>query len=613
MSEIAQGILEHLKEPDRQPIADWAVGRVTLPHSKRAREWQTDTAYWLIEPLNAIPFCEAMSLCKPTQSGGTTCYEVFLAWVIANCPADVSMMGQTDDDAKDIFRSKILPTLKASPATAALLAAAGRNDITKDRMDLGTMSFRVHGPGRNSMQSASVEILLLDEAWLFPFGVILEILERTSTREATRKIVTVSQAGEEKTDKNGKPCWDEFGGWWHRGTQEIFQVVCPHCATRFEPMTAHFKTADDARDPASKEWKWDTVRKTAYLETPCCKLPLQNTPTNRRALSASGKYIQTNQNPAPRHRSFRYSSWVVYWQDWGSLLEMFLRAQDALKQGNTEPLKIWTQKKEARWWMLKDQEIKSFKERKFFGYKLTEFADGCAWEDSLLRLMAVDMQTDCFKVAIRDFQLGGKSRLVYQGTVRRWEDVAAVQARFRIPPARVGVDAQNWTQEVYRQCANRGWIALHGSSQRSWKHTDPRTKETMSRGFSPATLGRVAIATPGKNGKPGKSKASSCFYFQWSNLFFKDWLSRLINGQAVEWEYADDVDEEYIEALDSEARKTGADGKPKWETIGKRRNHFWDVECMLLVMASVIGASSPTLAVFVETVAGEAAETPADD
>jgi phage terminase large subunit GpA-like protein len=603
MSEFAQGILGQLKEPDNRTISEWAVGNVILPHSKRAREWSEDTAYWLIEPLNAIPENEAVSLCKPTQTGGTTLYEVFLSWLIANSPADAAMMGQTDTDAEYLFRAKILPTLKASPATADLIAAVGRNDITKNRLELGTMSFRIHGPGKNSLQSASVEILLLDEAWLFPLGTILEILERTSTKEATRKIVTVSQAGEQ-TEKGGVQQWDEWGAWWHRGTQEVYRVVCPHCGERFEPATELFKAADDARDPQSKEWDWKKVRETAHCETPCCKTKIENTPTNRRSLSASGRYFPTNLNPAPRHRSFRYPSWVVYWQDWGSLLEMFLRAQEALKRGNIEPLKIWTQKKEARWWTIKDQEIPSFKERKFFGYKTKEFTQGEVWQESSLRLMAVDMQADCFKCAIRDFRPGGDSRSLGSWTVKDWGEVAQLQARYRVPAYRVAVDAQNWTQDVYRQCATRKWVALHGSSGKSWQHNAPGGQR-VARPFSPVRQGRVAVHTPKESGgRPGKP--ASAYSYEWSNLFFKDWLSRLVAGQGAAWEYPDDASDEYIAALDSEARKVGKDGKPLWEKIGQRPNHFWDCECMTLVLASIIGAADPQLAVFAEAPIPEA-------
>jgi hypothetical protein len=260
-----------------------------------------------------------------------------------------------------------------------------------------------------------------------------------------------------------------------------------------------------------------------------------------------------------------------------------------MKAGIIDDYKSFVQQREARWWTIKDQEIPSFKERKTFGYRMTDYANnGHIFEASIKRLMVVDMQTDCFKVLVRDFCEGGASRLIYQGTVRDWSDIAWLQAQYRIQDYHVAVDAGNWSQAVYKECAERKWVALIGSGGKSWVHTDKATKKATNRPYSPARQGRVASA-PRKQqgGRPAKMQAA--WFYEWSNLFFKDWLSRLASGQAVTWEYADDVEDEYIQSLDSEVRKVGPDGKPKWEKVGSRPNHFWDCECMSLVLASIIG------------------------
>ena len=223
-----------------------------------------------------------------------------------------------------------------------------------------------------------------------------------------------------------------------------------------------------------------------------------------------------------------------------------------------------------------------------------------------MRVMAVDMQADCFKVVVRDLKAGGGSRLIYQGTVKDWSEIAHLQAQYRIKAYHVGVDAGNWSQAVYKECAERQWIALVGSGQKAWSHYDKAQKNQTIRPYSPARQGRVAAAPRRAEWQGGrKAKPIACWYYEWSNLFYKDWLSRLAAGQGtVEWEYADDVEQEYIWSLDSEARKIGSDGKPKWERISKRANHFWDCECMILVMATIIGG------VFVDV--PETDETPED-
>lgn len=598
MNDLAIGILSKLKVPDRRSIAEWAEGNVILPSSKRSPGvFRADTAPWLIEPLNSVRDTTLTSLLKTTQGGGTVLGEVALTYWTAEAPADTAIVAQTDDDAEKLFREKFLKTLKASPATAALFAKLPRHAIRKDSVALPSMSIAIHGPGEKSTQSASLERVIVDEVWLLRLlakSALQNMRERGTASPATFRLVCISQAGEEIQDKKGNPVQAEWQEHWESGTRELWHFRCPNCGERFEPLTEHF-SAPDSKDENGQRI-WAKVAANTILTTPCCSHVIRDTETNRRALATGGKYIQTNPNPMPGHRSFHFPCWTVYWQSWGDLLIQFFRAQDAFKRGDISLLRDWRMKKEAKFMTLKEQEVPSFLERKFFGYKMADFAGGIAWEGALLRLMSVDMQTDCFKCLIRDIQPGGSSRLIWQGSVKTWGDVAALQARYRVPDYRVGVDSSNWQQEVWRECATRKWLALEGSPSKRWRHVSG--KSTIFRPFSPVRSGRVAIARKAAGGRP--AQPAKAFVYEWSNLYFKDWLSRLIAGQGLQWEYADDVEEEYIQALDSEARRTGADGKPKWERVGKRPNHFWDCECMILAMAQIIGAMKPDLAVFAE-------------
>lgn len=574
--DLAEGILLELRQPDRRPVSEWAAdGNVVLPHSKRCRDYREDTAYWLSEPLNSIVHNEATSVCKCTQGGGTTLYEVFAAWLIANAPADCSLMAQTDPDAQRLFEEKLLPTLKASPATMAAIAAAGRNDITKDKLKLGSMVLRIHGCGKNSMQSASLEVILGDECWLFPLGTILEILERTSTREATRKIVMVSQAGEEQEDAKGNPVWDEWGQWWHRGTQEIYNVRCPACSQYFEIETKHVSCAESARDSETKVWDWQAVRSTAVLTTPCCQHRIENTEAARRSLSASGKYIATNPNPSPRHRSFRFSAWVVYWQDWGGLLEMFLRAQEALHQGNIEPLKIFTQKKEARWWTLKAREIPVINTKAASGYRIETYEpkegeEIPRIESEEFRFAGIDMQRDRFPIVIRAFG-GGRSRVLTYEEPQKIEDVNELTKQYAIPSRLVGLDVGNWSKDAMRFCWQYKWTALRGRDINNF---------TKTRGKRVPVRTRYQAVPERLTGDKIYGAGVTLKVWEWSNTYFKDIFSRL--RVMPEHEFPDDISPIYIEGMESEAKhpKTGI-----WKQIGSRANHPWDCEAMITFMA----------------------------
>jgi hypothetical protein len=587
-NDFAGGFLAQLHQPFRGTVADWAAaGNVRLPHSKRSSSFRLDTAPWIIDPLNAAAETEFVSVCKPTQGSGTTLEEVLLAYTIAAHPRDTHFLAQTDRDAQDIFRKKFLKTLRASPATAPLLSAAGRHDITKDRLELLTMGLAVHGPGLNSLQSDSVEVLLLDEAWRYPAGTILEIIERTSTVEATRRIVAVSQAGEEHQDRHGNATYDDWGGWFHRGTQELYNVRCPACGTYYFPETSHFRAADGSRDILTKEWNWQMVRDTAHHVTPCCEHIIANTPENRRNLSSSGRYIQTNFNAAPRHRSFRYNCWVVYWQDWGGNLEQFCRAQDALKLGDTAPLKIWTQKKESAWWRLEQSIPPVVRDKPASGYRIEtyertkEATEAPKIENEERRFLCADMQSDRFPLIIRAFSLQG-SRLLLAEEVKSFEEIKALGIEYGIPSTLCGLDVGNWRAEALRACVENRFTPLRG------RDTQNFTKQTGGR-KKPARIPYQAVLE--RLTGDAKYHGKTVKVHEFSNPYYKDLFSRL--RAMPEHQIPDDVPQEYLEAMESE-RKNPATGI--YKRIGNRANHYWDAEIMCTFMASLyrlVGSVEP--------------------
>jgi hypothetical protein len=598
-SDLFQGVTSALIIPDTRPPTYWAEDNLYIEHSeRRAGLYDRNYAPWLNEPVDCLadPKVFASSLCKPVQSGGTQGLEIHSAWALANVPGPAILTGQSDKDVEAIFRDKFLKTLKSSPGTKDILSSLPQDSVTKDRLDLPNMPWDIQGPSGNKIQSKTKRYLYNDEVWKYKPSVLQMLLKRTDAVTG-RKVFSVSQAGEQiSTTKSSEPIWDEWGSWWYSGTQELFSILCPTCGGRFFPETSHIEwdTTPETKDPQTKVYLWKNLKKTVRLKCPLCGAEHHpgNTIEERQAfvhkLASTGIYVPTNPNAREGHRSFRYSIWVVWWKDWGDMVEEYLHSREKLKVGVIDDYRLWVQQREARFWTIKDDEVPSFKERKMFGYKMEDFKRGEELEESVKRLMAVDMQSDCYKVVIRDFQQGGNSRLVFQGTLKDWGEIAHLQAQYRIKQFHTAVDAGNWTQAVYRECSERQWIALHGSSQRSWVHQDKTAKSQSNKPYSTARQGRVATAPrKAQGGRPPKPLA--CWYYEWNNLYFKDWLSRLAAGQGATWEYADDVDDEYIQSLDSEVRRMGQDGKPKWERIGYRPNHYWDCELMLLVLGSIIG------------------------
>jgi hypothetical protein len=84
--------------------------------------------------------------------------------------------------------------------------------------------------------------------------------------------------------------------------------------------------------------------------------------------------------------------------------------------------------------------------------------------------------------------------------------------------------------------------------------------------------------------------AQSCKLYVFSNLVFKDSLSRL--RRAGHHTYAEDAGDEYRKQMQSEHRTKNNNGTPIWIPIGDRANHLWDCEVMGILpamMAKLIG------------------------
>jgi hypothetical protein len=205
-----------------------------------------------------------------------------------------------------------------------------------------------------------------------------------------------------------------------------------------------------------------------------------------------------------------------------------------------------------------------------------------------LRFLTVDVQMDHFWLVVRAWNSAGSSRLLYCAKVLVWEEIEAIQQRFRVHSNLVFVDAGYNSFEVYRSCAQRGWTALMGDNRATFAHKAGTNR--VQRFYSPVR--KIFIA-----------RGLVCRMHFWSNLSIKDTLARLRRNSegGPLWEIPEDVPEEYLVHLESEHRVKKGD-KWQWNQIGKRPNHLLDCEAMNITaayMLKIVGKES--LESFAET------------
>jgi hypothetical protein len=188
-----------------------------------------------------------------------------------------------------------------------------------------------------------------------------------------------------------------------------------------------------------------------------------------------------------------------------------------------------------------------------------------------LRFLSVDVQRRGFYYVVRSWSGEGTSRLFTCGFCFGWNDLIEIQKKCDVHPANVYVDSGDQTDEVLSMCGKNGWNATRGDARNefNWKVRTPSGMKNEIRPYSPPMI----EATGNKRVKR--------FYF--SNLRLKDTLALLMRrGRHTR---PDDVPEEYLTQMQSEKRTITSNGKPIWEQIGGRANHFFDCETMGLIPA----------------------------
>ena len=574
---------EAWRPPDRRPPWQWCEEHIgAIPYSPMPGRFRSDNSPWVREVMEAIvdPRVRLVSILASIQSSKTTAPELTLCYIIANLPGPALWLDQTDEDAKDQSESRLQKLFDECPPIRALFP---RNRHKKRNTTIhfanGMTLWVLGAHNKTNLQRRSIRWLIGDETWRWPSGHMAEAEARVTAFGWLGKCLFLSQGGEEDDDTHRKFETTDMREW---------TFACPSCCHRHPFRWENVEWSKDCKD-AQEQYDFERVRATTTLRCERCQHAIADSDENRRRLNATGRFVAQNLNAAKENVGFHWNSLAS--MSWGKLAELYLRAKLAARKGDTSLLQQFYQKRLALPWREWVEDYKLEITRS--GYRL-----GDVWEDEAaidrqgrivppphehplalvpLRILTVDCQMDHFFLVVRSWSIEGSSRLVWCERVLTWEDVDQLQARFSIHPSLVFVDAGNATYEVYRQCAERGWVALIGDRRATFVHKQKGGK-AIQRFYSPRR--RVVL-----------SHQRACFVHYWSNLNIKDTLARLRRNQdpsqGATWEVPDDVPEDYLAQMESEQRI-----KEKnvwvWKQIGSRPNHYWDCESMQAAAATML-------------------------
>lgn len=572
---------------DRREPWRWCEEHIkSIPYSPMPGPFRSDNSPWVREVMEAIvdPKIKLVSIIAAVQSSKTTSPELTLCYIIANLPGPCLWLDQTDDDAKDESESRLQKLFEScEPVKRLFPKNKNKQRNCTIHFSNGMTLWMLGAYNKTNLQRRSIRWLIGDETWRWPVGHMAEAEARTTAFGWLGKCIFMSQGGEEADDTHRKFETTDMREWHYK---------CPKCGKYVSYKWENVEWDDDCKDE-NGEYDFDKINHSTALKCAECGEYFEDSDRMRRILNKDGKFIPLNPNAAKENRGYHWNALAS--MSWGKLAELYLRAKIAARKGDSSLLQQFYQKRLALPW-------KEFAEDYRLEIASGSYVSGDTWSEEAgfnikgeiiappfgegeciapLRILTVDVQMDCFYLAVRAWSMNGSSRLLWHERVLTWEDIEEVQKRFRILDNLVFVDAGYNSFEVYKQCGKRNWIALMGDNRANFFHRLPQGK-TVLRFYSPVK--HIFI-----------SRFVKCRMHFWSNLNVKDTLARIRRNQnpadGATWEVPTDISEDYLKQMESEHRiKKGNNWI--WEQIGNRPNHYLDCEamnCAGALMLKIIG------------------------
>ncbi|QOR55227.1 MAG: hypothetical protein SHS37scaffold296_44 [Burkholderiales phage 68_11] len=232
-------------------------------------------------------------------------------------------------------------------------------------------------------------------------GSVPELADaRTTTHEGEQKEYIVSSP----TDQGNSEIDDQF----ERGTQEHYEVPCPHCHELHQLVPENFRYHRDDAGIVDRAWfvcpncgsEIDEEHKPAMLRDE----PLGGTARWVAKAAGDGETI-----------SFEISAFYAPAGSitWLGLARQLVRAEEAEKLGNVEPMRVFHNTRLARSYSYRSDlpQASDLKDRAL------EYAEFTVPEGGLLLTAGVDVQHDRLAVVIRAWGRGEESWLVYWGEI----------------------------------------------------------------------------------------------------------------------------------------------------------------------------------------------------
>ena len=542
------------------------------------------------------PRLRKSTVMKCSQSGFTENAIMYVERRIKENPVTTMWVGANAQKTEEDAKKRIWPAIENCPVVAELSPPPeDRERWTKRLIMFDSMNLMIRGSeSRMALQGDPAGLIICDERREWKPGRIHLLRKRTRSKMAPLEI-SIGAAG-----KKG----DELHADWLEGSQTFIHFTCPKCnhsqpwrfgkdpTTLFpdaRPLGGVVWPTNDVTKP-NGNWNYDEVKKSARYECEKCGEQFPN--SQKLALLKTSHEFHRNPSALPRIFSLQVNAMVLPFTEteWGDIVVEFLKAKDAMKCGDIEPMIAFVTETLGEPWELRNEKQKESELLERCGdYKLGQFwtdtNDPKAIEPKTVFVITVDRQLMHVVYVIRQWRQNGQSRLVWCGVKPSMDEIREMQLQLTIRNKCVWADDGGTLSAEFRQtCLRNGWNVLKGEDYEHFTISGKEQEKSYRQGW------RATEFDPGV-GTTQQGRATMTAYL-WSNPWFKDKLYNIFTvGKGPLWELPKDIPPVYVkELMANEWReKTRNDGRIEgyWHESGP--DHFADCELEQLVVAEIAG------------------------
>lgn len=587
--ELATFIAAQCAPPSTEPMWKWWESNIVLdgsgPFPGRYRSELTPMVRWLADWAQN-PRVRRITGMGAAQTIKTQFLLNLFNWSVNESPGTTMWVMADADSIREFWTKRLEPAINGCESTLKRFHGRSKDLICFDSQNLllrGSQS-------RAKLQSDPVKRLICDERREWKRGAIDLVRKRTRTFNESQEI-SVGTAG-----RKGDELWTDY----IEGSQTMPHFSCLKCG-HSQPF--RFGRDANALFPIPRErggmrweknettcpgghWNFKELRKTVRFECESCGNLFSD--TDKHALIRTLHPHDYNPAAPADKKSLHWGALEFIWEkcNWGELTEEYLRAVEAARYGNIEPLIAFVTETLGEPW---EDRLGVIDDYGFLETRKAPYKYGDAWAEEVIRFMAADKQErggEHYWYVIRAFGRFGKSRLICYGRASTKAELLQIAKDNGVHSSNCMIDSGFTAQDVYRFCVRSGWKAFKGDAAEFYLYTQPakgnRPRKTVRRHWRKTNASVYNERT--------RARICTIPLYTFCNDPIKDTLAEYMTGEVGEWAIPEKVGRDYFEQITAERREEKTDPKGRisyfWKQL-RRDNHLWDCELMIMVAAII--------------------------